>query len=452
MNITNGNQIGVSIFGASPDTSNQGVNALHDSLLSALANRGVGRSTVFGFSDAPAREISVGDKKMWVEQFAAFRTRRFYRRESFTRLNLAARLNVQWHAGARSLMTSQALLDISAGDSFTDLYGWKRFLSVLEPKLLALRLRKPLVLMPQTIGPFQSSRAIQLAQHVLKKADQVWVRDDESLELAEKLVCDDRKSAIRDGVDMAFLLQSKKPEKLPLRVKEWLDRSSPDHVPVLGLNVSGLIYNDFEQAKKEFGLRTDYRSLLKQFLQWCLRETPFRVLLIPHVLAKPGYRESDFAACQQLLRGVSVNGNSRVEILPAQYSAAELKWIIGGTDWFCGTRMHSTIAALSGGVPVTTLAYSMKAHGVFAKCGLSGEVLEMRSLSTEKAQQLLATSVLNKKLIGLRLNQALPNVLSKAHRQMDEIVQLIGRVPRDRKMRTSSSKPAVPLGTGLGGM
>ena len=38
--------------------------------------------------------------------------------------------------------------------------------------------------------------------------------------------------------------------------------------------------------------------------------------------------------------------------------------------------MHATIAALSSGVPCATVAYSLKARGVFASCGMAHAVAD----------------------------------------------------------------------------
>lgn len=47
------------------------------------------------------------------------------------------------------------VLDIGEGDSFTDIYGLRRFRYHIASKLVALHSGKPLILSPQTIGPFK---------------------------------------------------------------------------------------------------------------------------------------------------------------------------------------------------------------------------------------------------------------------------------------------------------
>jgi colanic acid/amylovoran biosynthesis protein len=429
----------VSLFGASPDTGNQGVNALHDSLLSALARRGIAKTTVFAFTPAKPKLVDKDGKRMDVRQLAAFRTKRFYRSQSFSALRAALRFGIRTHAGAEALSDSNAVLDFSAGDSFTDLYGWDRFMSVMEPKLLAIQNRIPLILLPQTIGPFRSDKAKSLATKVVKSARQVWARDDESFELLhEMLEGEDEPKQFRRGVDLAFMLEPKRPKLIPEGIASWL--SGPQHAgsSMIGVNVSGLIFNAPKEASEQFGLQTDYRLVLIDFLTWLLRTTPARILLVPHVLTKSGSRESDFDAATELRRMLPSDFVNRVSILSPNFGAAELKWFISKLDWFCGTRMHSTIAALGSGVPTAALAYSMKTRGVFEKCGLASEVFEMRHLSTASALEQLKASFLGRQNARARLVENLPSIRQQANEQMDAIVDEVQRYSPGRAFQTLS--------------
>src|SRR5688500_5666903 len=57
------------------------------------------------------------------------------------------------------------MLDIGAGDSFTEIYGAKRFAYMMATKELAYLRGVPLVMSPQTIGPFERSSYKWLAAH-----------------------------------------------------------------------------------------------------------------------------------------------------------------------------------------------------------------------------------------------------------------------------------------------
>ena len=431
----------VAFFGASPDTGNQGVNALHDAVLAALCKRGIRATDVFGFTPEDTYTLDNLAGNMSVERHAAYRTRRIYRGESLFALRIATRLGISRHHGARALNRANAIVDISAGDSFTDIYGWHRFYSVMAPKQIAVENSIPLILLPQTIGPFETRRAERSARSVLQKATQVWTRDENSQAAALQVLGDHPAvENVRCGVDMAFLLEPRKPAKLPNRLAKWLqeDRREAES-PLTGFNVSGLIYNRAAVAQRQFNLQTDYRETVRKFLAWILSESDAKLLLVPHVLTPVGSPESDFAAATEIADMLRKRWSDRVEILPPEYSAAELKWIIGQTAWFCGTRMHSTIAALGSGVPAASLAYSMKTRGVFASCGLEDSVFELSQLDTADALAALKASWVQRDEDRHRLSQHLPWVMRRAEGQADSIVESIIGNPQSVLPRKSMS-------------
>src|SRR5690606_9619452 len=86
--------------------------------------------------------------------------------------------------------------------SFSDIYGFRRFHSVAASKLLALELAKPLVLLPQTYGPYCSERAQNIARRIIAGASEVWARDEQSGLVVDELLNGRRECRI--GVDMAF--------------------------------------------------------------------------------------------------------------------------------------------------------------------------------------------------------------------------------------------------------
>ena len=68
--------------------------------------------------------------------------------------------------------------DISEGDSFSDIYGTKRFFKHSVLKLTTLNLKKKLIIMPQTLGPFKKKWVKFVAKKIINKANKVFVRDD----------------------------------------------------------------------------------------------------------------------------------------------------------------------------------------------------------------------------------------------------------------------------------
>ena len=85
------------------------------------------------------------------------------------------------------LRSFDLILDTRAGDSFASIYGMKRLVTMSILPLMARILRVPIVLMPQTIGPFESVTARGIARVVMRSASAVMVRDVGSVRAAEEL-------------------------------------------------------------------------------------------------------------------------------------------------------------------------------------------------------------------------------------------------------------------------
>jgi polysaccharide pyruvyl transferase WcaK-like protein len=428
------------VFGAAGDTANLGVSALLYSTVAAIAEREPdARITVFD-NGWGVREGSIpaGDHDVAIRLCGARHSRRLHRPESFWNMRLAARVGGSWNAGTRFVAGADAVLDLSAGDSFGDLYGDRRFRAIVAPKQLALDLGRPLILLPQTYGPFVTDRTRATAKDLLIRASMSWARcEDSSRAMQEILGTSWDADRHRQGVDVAFGLSAREPAlSLSERALRWLGERAAH--PLIGFNVSGLVFND-PAAARTYGLSADYVQAVTLFMGRVLRETDTRVLFVPHVMGKPGEVESDPGACAELARRLGPSARERVEILPAHLDAQEIKWVISHVDWFCGTRMHSTIAALSSGVPTAAIAYSLKTRGVFATCGQERHVHDARSLRTEELVERLWSSLQSREDARSSLGARLPGVSRALRDSWDVILAACrpsrrGAVPRREEL------------------
>lgn len=243
---------------------------------------------------------------------------------------------------------SDILLDISYGDSFTDIYGTNRFLQTFLSKFLALETGKPLVLLPQTIGPFNHSLAKRLAHGLLRRINHVYPRDLTSLAYLEKAV-PERK--FKNYLDVAFYLPYE-----PVHFE-----AGKIHV---GLNVSGLLWQGGYTRNNMFNLKSDYQQVVRDIIRFFLAQKDVRLHLIPHVVSNHlplTSNEDDYLVSGEICREF----NGTVTLSPAFADPVQAKSYISGLDFFAGSRMHGCIAAYSSNVPVLPMAYSRKFSGLF---------------------------------------------------------------------------------------
>jgi polysaccharide pyruvyl transferase WcaK-like protein len=409
------------LFGASPDTGNQGVTALCYSVIDGLEKRNITNLCVYDHGRGRRSEsIQLDERMLSFDRLGAISGKRYYRPDNLWQIRIASRMGGLWNENARTLCRSKAVLDVSGGDSFAEIYGTSRFQTIVQPKLIALRAGRPLILLPQTYGPFNTSGAKEIARKIVRGAHQAWARDRESQDQLSTLLGSDYDPARhRLGVDMAFGLPACRPRKLSgdISTADLLTLFS-DMRPVIGFNVSGLLYNDPGNSRIQFGLRANYRTTILRTLRSLLACTDAHLLLVPHVVLNNNQSECDFTACRAVYKELGYS-KDRVTVLPGDLNACELKWVIARTDWFCGTRMHATIAALSSGVPTMALAYSKKTRGVFDSCNQGEEAVELRNCGERQVIDRILDGWRRRADTRNSLCSALPTVLRQAASQMD---------------------------------
>lgn len=412
------------IFGAAPDTGNLGVSALLYGTLTGLT-RSLPDLTpiVFDYETGVRRTtLDLTSHEVEIVRCGAYHTRRFYRPEALSRIRASLRVGGVGTAAARLIAQSDAILDLSGGDSFTDLYGDHRFQFVTSPKLTVLDAGVPLMLLPQTYGPFSDPRRRRVAQSVLRRSRFAWARDPWSYFQLQELLGDDfDPRRHREGVDVAFTMEDSVPSSpLPQPVADWVE--DPD-VSVAGLNVSGLLYNGGENARIKYGLAADYEAVITDVVSRVLNESDWKLVLVPHVTVEEAREESDTRAARLLKE--KIGQPDRVEVAPSFRDPRHVKWLISRLDWFCGTRMHSTIAALSSGVPAVALAYSDKTLGVFQTCGLGDYVSDLRRDETNPAVDQVIAGWQDRTSGRALLADKLPDVMARGRAQMDELAAAI---------------------------
>lgn len=253
---------------------------------------------------------------------------------------------------------SLALFDLTAGDSFSDIYGMERLERYAEPMDYAVGCGTPLILGPQTFGPFKSDEGRALAERVFDGVALAVARDGLSAQCFEE-VCGKAASV---STDLAF--------GLPFDA-EALKLPHTD-APRVAFNVSGLLYDDsLENTVKAFELRVDYRVFVHRVIEGLL-DNGYEVHLVPHVGADMAVNR----VLSERYPGVIAHALADTPV--------DAKNFICQMDLLIGSRMHATIAALSSGTAVVPVAYSRKFEGLFGGVGYK-HVVDLASCATDDA-------------------------------------------------------------------
>jgi polysaccharide pyruvyl transferase WcaK-like protein len=222
------------------------------------------------------------------------------------------------------------IVDTTSGDSFTDIYSQRRLTVMAYAHHAAIEAGVPLILAPQTIGPFNSRYGRMLARASIRGATRVYARDSESMRYSEAL--GRRPNALSS--DLVFALP-----QLP----ESKARSGAY------LNVSGLLWRSNSHVDC-----AEYRSAVVKASR-AIIDQGHPVILFPHVLRSAVSREDDVTAVEEaaeLLRG-------DVTIYIPQ-SLDDVRLRLNSAALVIGARMHACLNALSVGTPALAWAYSRK--------------------------------------------------------------------------------------------
>lgn len=238
------------------------------------------------------------------------------------------------------------VLDIGQGDSFSDIYGKGRFDTIFKSYLMADKYKKPLCILPQTIGPYNNQEIRKRAARGILNAKMVLVRDKQSYDFAKQLLPE---KEVHEIIDMAFFL--------PYTKKQF----AKDYIHV-GLNISALLWNGGYTGDNQFGLKEDYRQVVRAIIDYFLTIPNVKIHLIPHVVGGERNIENDYEVSYDICEKYS---NDRLILSPLFLDPVIAKSYIAGLDFFMGARMHATIGAFSSGVPVVPMAYSRKFNGLF---------------------------------------------------------------------------------------
>src|SRR6056297_1837652 len=268
----------------------------------------------------------------------------------------------------RAVRDSDLVIDIGGGDSFADIYGPRRLTQMFLMKYLTHLARKPLVLAPQTFGPFRYRLSAFLARQTIRLSAITATRDGLSTACLHEMGF---KGEVIEASDVALRLHYDPP---PARAKTGPVR--------IGINVSGLLMSGGYTRNNMFGLKMDYPQLIRDILQrFEEHPEPCEIHLVPHVISwHRGALEDDYAASIKLSEEFP-----SITVAPAFTSPSEAKSYIAGMDFFMGARMHACIAAFSAGVPVVPMAYSRKFAGLFGALGYDETV----DCTTQSAEDIL---------------------------------------------------------------
>lgn len=223
---------------------------------------------------------------------------------------------------------------------------------------------------------------------------------------------------VRAVADPAFLLE---PLASPVAQAYPIGKTSTDW---LGMSVSSMLWRYVADGQSR-----DRSDALVDFIKHAIEKLGMSVALIPHVIdtrpTAPANR-NDYSFLSQIM--ARTGKPERLVLADASLRAREMKHLISRCRFFIGSRTHSTIAALSSGVPTISLSYSMKSRGINRDVlGHEDFVLPVNDLSPESLQKMLQKLIDREAEVRTTLERRMPVIKENAKKNADYLAQLLER-------------------------
>lgn len=295
------------------------------------------------------------------------------------------------------LRSYDLVIDTGAGDSFASIYGMRRQVEMGLIRRAAISNGVPLIMGPQTVGPFEGRLAAQVALWSVKDAAHLVARDHQSELEARRLF----EVPVSLATDTVFNLAAPK--------------KSISHDVLI--NVSGLLWQGSGHVSRSY-YRESVTSLVRQLLS-----SGRQVSLLAHVLHADGQLDNDVAVLDEVMALIGTGMDEPV--IPSNLDSAREH--IAGAAVVVGSRMHACLNALSVGTPSVAWAYSRKFAPLLGDIGWP-YVLDARDENSSLVER---TRVLCDQLTGDGADLLKP-VLEEARTRAAVLPQLVERAIHGR--------------------
>ena len=300
-----------------------------------------------------------------------------------------------------------------------------RLCRVLFPLVVAQRLKRPVALLGQSIGPFATYTQRAITRYALRGMTLIGVRENVSEKTVTDLIGSQPNIGSQPKIklipDMALSLPCADKDAPELRTQASVIAKYPR--PWIGLTVrrwgSAACPGDDEIYKR-------YLDALAGFCHHAIAYYKGTIFIWPQCTG-PNPLENDLLASSDLVRLIHSDMARSVVCFSQEYTAPILKAAYGQMDAFIGTRFHSALFALSQGVPTLAIDYwGPKARGIMQAFDQEEFVLSYERLTQD--QLILAFDCLwtRKESISRHLLGIMPGLLTETEKAIERLTSVAG--------------------------
>lgn len=287
-------------------------------------------------------------------------------------------------------------------------FGWPFPVSI-SGTLLAHRHKKPLVVLPQSIGPLKRWWERALIRKAFGKARQVYLRDDKSMELAEEIGLPMEK--VNYSPDLALNL----PAAETAQATEILLNAGVDlEQPKLGVTLISRMNRSFDSQAMQ-----NYYAVVEKALAGFSKKHAVQIVFFNQVVG-PTSVETDGIPTALMVNNLRAQG-TYVSHIDETLTPSMLKACYGQMDAFVATRLHSGIYAIGMNVPTLFIGYLTKTQGMVKSLQIEDDFLEISVLSEASLRKKLEMLWANRN----EKSKKLTAVIAHARQETDRAIELL---------------------------
>ncbi len=289
----------------------------------------------------------------------------------------------------------------------------------------------------QGAGPLDSRAGRFLARAVLNQVAVFMARDKGTFNLATSLKSRTRLIRAHDGI----FLPGFEDAGVRVRILEELkDQFAPEiDGPLIAINIrmwfhftGGLMpYHYAQSAYRNRALErmADFENAAAKLVLRLRKELNARVVLVS--MYEPGVEEwEDDATWLASLKSRFADDPAVVRC-EKDLTIPEFFAMMSCFDLVIGTRLHSTLSALRGGVKAIHLAYTLKGRDIFASLRLDEFAVDLERFMESPDQVFdLARTTIERRDLNDRIQQVCQRVIRENREALREALALVGALDR----------------------
>jgi polysaccharide pyruvyl transferase WcaK-like protein len=284
-------------------------------------------------------------------------------------------------------------------------------------------LNKPLIIYAGSIGPFYKKRKIirKWMTYLFENVNLITLREDISFNNLNLMGV--RGNNFHLTSDIAFLLESAPYHEIEKIIKkEDIDKLSR---PLIGITLTKEIAS---MGPRENSREQNYKkhvALLVDTINGIINKFGASIIFLPHCIGF-GENNDDRLVARDVFN--ELKDKNHVLLITNEYSAEELKGLIGICDLFIGERIHSVINALSMHIPSLVLSSASDQRlRIIEMMGQSEAILTIESLNSENLMNKIENFISHKEDIKKVLRIDIETIKSKSRMNIELLKQLLLR-------------------------